>query len=118
VAYPGEYVRVVGILDIDRVKSREARYQFRLVALSMESLGKENVETKLTKKDIETLKEMSKSPDFYDKVLRSDDKILPDGNRIRGRIHVLLVGDPGVAKSQLLKYAVQIAPKGIYTSGS
>ncbi len=139
VAYPGEYVRVVGILDIDRIKSREARYQFRLVALSMESLGKENVETKLTKKDIEMLKEMSKSPDFYDKILRSfspsiyghrhvkealllaiigaDDKVLPDGNRIRGRIHVLLVGDPGVAKSQLLKYAVQIAPKGIYTSG-
>jgi len=32
-------------------------------------------------------------------------------------VHILLVGDPGVAKSQLLRYAVKLAPRGIYTSG-
>lgn len=42
---------------------------------------------------------------------------LPDGMKIRGDIHICLMGDPGVAKSQLLKSISTIAPRGVYTTG-
>lgn len=44
-------------------------------------------------------------------------KILPDGMRLRGDINVLLLGDPGTAKSQLLKFAEKASPIAVYTSG-
>eukprot|EP00743_Colponemidia_sp_Colp-15_P002899 GILK01003138.1.p1 GENE.GILK01003138.1~~GILK01003138.1.p1 ORF type:complete len:762 (+),score=171.51 GILK01003138.1:72-2288(+) len=44
-------------------------------------------------------------------------KEMADGMKIRGDINVLLMGDPGVAKSQLLKHIVSVAPRGVYTTG-
>jgi len=44
-------------------------------------------------------------------------KVKSDGGKTRGDIHILLVGDPGVAKSVTLKFVSNIAPKGRYVSG-
>ncbi len=44
-------------------------------------------------------------------------RVLPDGMRIRGDINICLMGDPGVAKSQLLKYISKVAPRAVYTTG-
>uniref|UniRef100_A0A7N0T0N6 DNA replication licensing factor MCM4 n=1 Tax=Kalanchoe fedtschenkoi TaxID=63787 RepID=A0A7N0T0N6_KALFE len=88
---------------------------------------------------VERLKELSKLPDIYDKLTRSlapniwelDDVKrgllcqlfggnalkLPSGASFRGDINVLLVGDPGTSKSQLLQYIHKLSPRGIYTSG-
>ena len=82
---------------------------------------------------------MARSQDFYDRfassiapsIFGNDDikkaiacllfggskKILPDGMRLRGDINVLLLGDPGTAKSQLLKFVEKVAPVAVYTSG-
>ena len=82
--------------------------------------------------------EISSTPDVYERLAASlapsiwqlDDvkkgllcqlfggvsKALPSG-KTRGEINVLLVGDPGVSKSQILSYVHKLAPRGIYTSG-
>ncbi|GAA6044059.1 hypothetical protein JCM8097_008700 [Rhodosporidiobolus ruineniae] len=92
----------------------------------------------------EKLVETSRRPDIYDYLSRSlapsiyeqDDvkkgillqlfggtnKSLTKGGgaggpRYRGDINVLMVGDPGTAKSQILQYVHKIAPRGVYTSG-
>jgi DNA replication licensing factor MCM7 len=44
-------------------------------------------------------------------------RTFPDGMRLRGDIHLCLMGDPGVAKSQLLKHVAKIAPRAVYTTG-
>ena len=44
-------------------------------------------------------------------------KLMGDGMKIRGDLNICLMGDPGVAKSQLLKYISKVAPRGVYTTG-
>ncbi|PYH75947.1 DNA replication licensing factor Mcm5 [Aspergillus uvarum CBS 121591] len=83
--------------------------------------------------------ELSRRPDLYDALARSiapsiygnldikkaivcllmggSKKILPDGMKLRGDINVLMLGDPGTAKSQLLKFTEKVSPIAIYTSG-
>merc|ERR1712032_552487 len=44
-------------------------------------------------------------------------KIAAGKHRIRGDINTLIVGDPGLAKSQFLKYVEQTFPRAVYTTG-
>ncbi len=50
-------------------------------------------------------------------IVGSTQRALADGSKIRGDINIFLVGDPGTAKSEMLKFCARIAPRGLYTSG-
>ncbi|MFY9300232.1 MAG: LAGLIDADG family homing endonuclease [Candidatus Nitrosotenuis sp.] len=50
-------------------------------------------------------------------IVGATQRVLQDGTKVRGDINVFLVGDPGTAKSEMLKFCARIAPRGLYTSG-
>ena len=108
-------------------------------AVSIEKQEQAFEEVEITEEDEKKIIEVSKTPDLYEKMRQSIaptiygldvekdamvlqlfggvPKTMPDGTRIRGDIHMLLVGDPGTAKSQMLTYMSKLAPRSIYASG-
>ncbi|KAF9566354.1 MCM-domain-containing protein [Agrocybe pediades] len=102
-------------------------------------LKKQYTEMEVTPEVVRKLEELKRDPSLYDRLAKSiapeiyghDDvkkalllllvggvtKVTGDGLKIRGDINVCLMGDPGVAKSQLLKYISKVAPRGVYTTG-
>ncbi len=139
---PGDRVIVTGILRSYQRVTQFGKKLFFDIYLDGNSLElKEEVfeEIEITDEDERAIMELKDQPDVYEKLIKSISpsiygyeeikeamilqlfsgvpKELPDKSRVRGDIHVLLVGDPGVAKSQLLTYLVKLAPRGLYTGG-
>jgi len=141
--FPGDRVVVNGVLKSYQRSTPQAGkstyFDLFHKGLSVEMEDQEFEEIEIAPEDERLILEMSRDPEIYEQVKKSiapsifgyDDvkealglqlvsgfeKKLPDGARIRGDIHILLVGDPGIAKSQLLRYMTKISPRGIYTSG-
>jgi replicative DNA helicase Mcm len=141
--FPGDRVIVNGILkSYQRSTPQQGKstyFDLFHKGISVEMTEQEFEEIEIDPEEEKLIQELSCDPEIYEKIRGSiapsiygyDDvkealalqlvsgfeKHLPDGARIRGDIHILLVGDPGIAKSQLLRYMIKISPRGIYTSG-
>jgi len=142
VARPGDHVSIVGIVravapTLPRV-GKLRTFILHLDANSIEVLGKEPETVLPSPEEEQKILELAKDPWIHRKIINSlapsiygydhvkeaimyllfggVPKTLPDVT-IRGEMNVLLIGDPGTAKSQLLQYVARVAPRGLYTSG-
>jgi len=140
---PGTNIRVTGIVKEVPIAARDGGQLTRLEIIievnHFELLEEDLYHIQVSEDDIREIKKLAKQKNIYSKLVNSlapgiygYDKIKEalllqfvggvrvlssDGVPIRGDIHILLIGDPGSGKSQLLKRSQVIAPKARYVSG-
>ncbi|MFX1299428.1 MAG: LAGLIDADG family homing endonuclease [Promethearchaeota archaeon] len=144
IARPGDPCRVVGILrstqdTTARTRRKAPTFSVFLATNYVAVSEREADRVEITPKEEEQIQELAQDPLIHRKLVNSIapsiygltdikeavclllfggvSKVLPDGVKIRGDSNILLVGDPGTGKSQILKFVAQIAPRGLYTSG-
>ncbi|WP_152039669.1 minichromosome maintenance protein MCM [Salinigranum salinum] len=138
----GDHVTLNGVLHIEQQTSNNEKtpiFDLYMDGVSITVEDEEFEDMEITEEDVLEILELSNSPDIYEKMIGSlapsiygyeQEKLamilqlfsgvtkrLKDGSRIRGDLHMLLIGDPGTGKSQLLSYVRNIAPRSVYTSG-
>ena len=139
---PGDHVTCVGVLHIEQIEQgneKSAIFDLYMDGVSIAIEDEEFEDMDITKADKREIIALSNRDDIYDAMVNSiapaiygyeEEKLamilqlfsgvtkhLPDGSRIRGDLHMLLIGDPGTGKSQMISYVENIAPRSVYTSG-
>ena len=141
-ARPGDHINIVGIVraaasTMPRIGKLRI-FRLHLDANHLDVRSKEPETVIISPEEEKQILDLARDPWIHRKILRSIApsiygyehikeaityllfggvaKHLPDIT-VRGEMNVLLVGDPGTAKSQLLQYVGRIAPRGLYTSG-
>jgi DNA replication licensing factor MCM7 len=141
---PGDIVEIAGVFLVHRHSGFRAiraglTTTTYIEAMDVEPQKKSYTDFTFTDELKERIEEESSDADLYSKMARSiapeiygmEDikkalllllcsgvtRHLPDGMKIRGDINIMMLGDPGVAKSQLLKHVAHVAPRGVYTTG-
>lgn len=140
---PGTKIRVVGQVKEVPIPSKDGgklvRFDLMIDSNYVQSIEESFGDLVITKEEEKQIIELSKDPKILNKLVNSMapsiyghdkvkeaiimqllggvKKVRTDGVVTRGDMHILLVGDPGAGKSQLLKRAQLIAPKSRYVSG-
>ena len=142
-ARPGDRIVLSGVvraeIDITPGQARTRVFRSKIDSNLIEVAGKDPGQIQITKEDEFLIRSVASNPDAYQRLIKSvapailghdavkeaillllvggPQTILPDGTKLRGDINVFIVGDPGVAKSEMLKFAAQVAPRGMFASG-
>ncbi|MCL4389494.1 minichromosome maintenance protein MCM [Candidatus Marsarchaeota archaeon] len=142
---PGDRIELTGVLRIrprrnTRGKVERDIYAMFLDAVSIVPKQKEFAELQISADDERIIRELGKDPKIFEKIAKSvapsifgydeikkavtlqlfggtPGKTLIDGGMIRSDMHILLIGDPGSAKTRILQSVARLVPKGIYVSG-
>jgi replicative DNA helicase Mcm len=143
ISRPGDMINVTGLLqtapDFSRRGGKLATFRVFIDANGVEIAEKE-YDLEISDEDEKEILELSENPYIHEKIYRSIapaihghdeikksislllfggvDKSFPEeGIRLRGRSNILLVGDPGTGKSQILKFVADLGSRALYTSG-
>ena len=140
---PGSRIRVIGVLKEVPVPLSSGgvstRFELAVEVNNLIPLEETFEELNISEEDEEKIIALSKDPELFEKLSGSITpsvwgyeeikkalilqlfsgvrKIHIDGQKSRGDIHILLMGDPGVAKSVMLGFMAEISPKGRYVVG-
>lgn len=140
---PGNKIKIIGVLKEITLGNNSqkplVRYDIAIDANNLIPLEDDIDDLEITEEEDRYIREISKRDDLMDYLSRSvapsvcghEDikkaltlqlfggvsKTRSDGSKSREQIHGLLVGDPGVAKSVILKYMQEISHKSRYVSG-
>lgn len=142
---PGDRVEITGVLRIKprrTNKGKEDKLLFTMFfdAIAIKAKQKEFAEIDISQEEEQEIRRIASDPEIFNNIAKSiapsiwghdeikralamqlfggtAEKRLIDGGRIRSDIHILLIGDPGSAKTRLLQAVTEIVPKGIYVSG-
>src|SRR3989441_9620175 len=142
-ARPGDRVVLTGVMravpDYSTGQLKMRLFKSQIDCNHIEVIGKEPEQVQITRDDEALIRSVASRPDAYQKLIASIAPAitghepereaillllaggvathLPDGTKLRGDVNVLFVGDPGTAKSEMLKFAAQVAPRGLFASG-
>ncbi len=136
---PGNVAEITGVLKERPLKKNSKKYDIYMEANYLEPTQMEFEELVLTDEEKEEIEQMAEDDDIFERIT---DSIAPsifghrkikeaialqifggvkktreDGVKSRGDIHMLLIGEPGTGKSQMLKFTGELAPKGRYVVG-
>lgn len=140
---PGSKIRVVGVLKEVAVLGRDGgkltRFDIMVDSNYVMPLQEDYDDLDISEEEIKEITELSKKEEIYDMMVNSvapsiygyqevkkalifqlmggNKKTRSDGIQTRGDTHILLIGDPGAGKSQLLSRINVIAPKSRMVSG-
>ncbi len=142
---PGDRIELTGILRIRPRRNQRGKLEKNLYTMFLDTVSivpkqKEFAELNITDEEERRIRELAKDPAIFDKVAASiapsiygykeikqavalqlfggtPGKRLVDGGLIRSDMHILLIGDPGSAKTRILQSVSKLVPKGIYVSG-
>ncbi|KAJ5072865.1 DNA helicase [Anaeramoeba ignava] len=143
-AKPGEEIEVTGVYRHSFQTSLNSQNGFPVFATVIEANFIVNKEDSfesfnLSHEDINEIKKLSKDPKIRERIISSiapsiyglkhmktaiamalfggEPKLIGNKHRIRGDLNVLLLGDPSMSKSQILKYVEKTAHRAVFTSG-